>query len=123
MDPTFVPKESDLREQFVRSGGKGGQNVNKVATCVILTHLPTGIVIRCDEERSQYQNRRLARIRLAERLAELERSRARASRHDAEKRRRQKRGRSRKAKERMLKEKRRRSELKKLRRPPRLSDD
>ena len=66
-------REEDLRESFVRSQGPGGQNVNKVASCVILYHVPTGITVRCEEERSQSRNRLLARQRLAERLEALER--------------------------------------------------
>jgi len=115
-------RESDLIEKFVRSGGKGGQNVNKVSTCVILTHGPTGLTVRCDEERSQSRNRALARKRLAEKLTAQERSRVLAKRQAVEKARRQNRKRSKKAKERMLKEKRHRSQVKKSRRSPRFDD-
>lgn len=58
--------ESDLDEQFTHSRGHGGQNVNKVATCVILTHRPTGLSVRCEEERNQGLNRYRARQRLAD---------------------------------------------------------
>ena len=53
-------KESDLDEKFIRSGGPGGQNVNKVATCVQIKHLPTGIEVKNQEDRSQGVNRFLA---------------------------------------------------------------
>ena len=49
--------EKDLQEKFIRSGGKGGQNVNKTSTCVYLKHIPTGIEVKCQRERSQALNR------------------------------------------------------------------
>lgn len=63
--------ESDLEYQFTRSGGKGGQNVNKVSSCCILKHLPTGIQIRSESERQQHQNKILALERLKAKLLEL----------------------------------------------------
>jgi protein subunit release factor B len=108
-------RESDLDERFVRAGGKGGQNVNKVATCVMLTHKPTGLVVRCEDQRSQAQNRLRARERLAEKLAGFERARQAALLHAAQKRKRQQRTRSRSAKEKMLKNKKHRSGIKKNR--------
>lgn len=96
-------REEDLEEKFVRSGGKGGQNVNKVATCVQLRHLPTGLMVKCQEERSQGLNRFLARRFLVERLEALRSSRLSEEQRRIEKIRRQKRRRSRKAKEKILK--------------------
>ncbi len=64
-------REEDLEERFVRSSGKGGQHVNKTSTCVCLKHLPTGIEVKCMEERSQSLNRFLARRELVEKVAAL----------------------------------------------------
>lgn len=60
--------EDDLEESFIRSGGPGGQNVNKVATCVQLKHLPTGISVKVQKDRSQGVNRFLARREIVYRL-------------------------------------------------------
>ena len=64
-------KEEDIEETFTRSSGPGGQNVNKVATCVRLRHRPSGITVKVMRERSQALNRFLARRNLAEKVATL----------------------------------------------------
>ena len=102
----------DLEEIFHRSGGAGGQNVNKVETGVTLIHRATGLAVRCVEERSQARNRELARLRLAEKLEARLRAEAARRLHDAERLRRQKRGRSKAAKARMLADKRHRARVK-----------
>ncbi len=107
--------ESDFEESFIRSSGKGGQNVNKVSTCVILKHRPTGLDVRCARERSQALNRFLAKRLLVEKIEELYLGRESARRHAIEKIRRQKRKRSKRAKEKMLETKKRHSVKKSFR--------
>jgi protein subunit release factor B len=104
--------EADLEESFVRSGGHGGQNVNKVATCVMLRHRPTGTQVKCQETRQQGLNRFIARKLLLDKIESDRRDRAAAARAQVEKLRRQKRKRSRGAKERMLADKARQSQKK-----------
>jgi protein subunit release factor B len=60
--------EEDIKETFIRSGGPGGQSVNKTATCVQIKHIPTGIVVKSQEGRSQGLNRFLARRLLVSRI-------------------------------------------------------
>ena len=74
-------RPGDLLETFTRSGGAGGQNVNKVETAVQLVHRLSGVSVRCCDERSQGQNRLIARARLADRLEGLVRERAARVRH------------------------------------------
>ena len=76
--------ENDIQEQFIRSSGKGGQHVNKTSTCVYLKHIPTGIEIKCMQDRSQSMNRFLARRRLIE---AIEQSSGKPTAADAERQR------------------------------------
>lgn len=64
-------READIEEKFVRSSGKGGQKVNKTATCVYLKHIPTGIEIKCMKDRSQSINRFLARRELIQKIEKM----------------------------------------------------
>jgi peptide chain release factor len=105
-------RDEDLEETFVHSGGKGGQNVNKVATCVVLVHRPSGIAVKCQRERTQGANRLHARRLLAEKIEEQRLGRASARQQEAEKVRRQKRRRSRRAKQKMLRDKHAQSDKK-----------
>ncbi len=108
-------KDSDLEEKFIRSQGKGGQKVNKTATCVYLKHLPSGIEVKCQRERSQALNRFLARRILVEKLEAKILGKETEEEQKIEKIRRQKRKRSKRAKEKMLADKKRRSLLKEMR--------
>jgi protein subunit release factor B len=107
--------EQDLIEKFIKSGGKGGQKVNKASTCVYLKHLPTGIEVKCSLERSQALNRFLARRILADKIEKRVLGEQCAEKQRIEKIRRQKRKRSKRARLKMLKEKRKRSEKKRAR--------
>jgi protein subunit release factor B len=107
--------ESDIRESFVRSSGPGGQKVNKTSSCVQLVHVPTGLTVKCQRERSQALNRFLARRLLLDRIEKRQTGIVEAERDRAEKIRRQKRKRSKRAKDKMLEGKRRQSEKKGLR--------
>jgi protein subunit release factor B len=111
-------REQDLQESFVHSGGKGGQNVNKVATCVVLVHGPSGTQIKCQKARTQGLNRYLARQLLAERIESAVRGVKAAREQEIEKIRRQKRRRSRRARNKMLDDKHAVSQKKSLRGRP-----
>ena len=108
-------REDDLKETFVTSQGKGGQNVNKVSTCVVLVHGPSGLRIKCQQERSQGLNRYLARKLLADKIEAAKLGAESKREQEVERIRRQKRRRSRRAKNRMLADKHARSAVKSLR--------
>lgn len=108
-------REKDIEERFIRSGGRGGQHVNKVSTCVYLKHIPTGIEVKCDRERSQSLNRFLARRLLLDKIERLRHHRESEEKKRIAKIRRQKRKRSKRAKEKILAGKRKQSEKKSLR--------
>jgi protein subunit release factor B len=109
-------READLEETFVRSGGHGGQNVNKSATCVMLLHRPTGLQVKCQTTRQQGLNRFMARRILLDKTEEKQTGQVAAEQSRIEKIRRQKRKRSRRAKARMLADKSRRADKKASRR-------
>ncbi len=105
-------REQDIEEQFVRSSGAGGQKVNKTSSCVVLHHRPTGIRVKCQQERSQALNRFLARRILLDKIETKLRGAESAERQEIAKIRRQKRRRSRRAKLKLLADKRHQAEKK-----------
>ena len=109
-------READIEESFVRSGGHGGQNVNKLATCVMLVHRPTGLQVKCQATRHQGLNRFIARRLLLDKVERMRTGRVASERARIEKIRRQKRKRSRRARDRMLADKSHQSDKKAARR-------
>ena len=91
-------REEDLTEKFIKGSGKGGQKINKSSTCVYLLHEPTGIEVKCQQERSQAMNRIFARRELCDRNEEKIEGEKSKKKQEQEKIRRQKRRRSRRAK-------------------------
>ncbi len=98
-------READVEESFVRSGGHGGQNVNKTSTCVMLRHAPTELRVKCQTTRQQGMNRFIARRMLLDKIEALKTGQVAAKQNEAEKIRRQKRRRSRRSKQKMLADK------------------
>lgn len=72
LPPRLKLAETDLEESFLKGSGPGGQKINKTSSAVQLKHLPTGIVVKSQETRSRQQNRKFARLILAEKLDHLE---------------------------------------------------
>ncbi|NWK54644.1 peptide chain release factor-like protein [Verrucomicrobiaceae bacterium N1E253] len=117
MEALGVTHES-LVEKFIHGSGSGGQKVNKTASCVYLKHLPSGIEVKCQRERSRELNRFLARRELCEQLETIRDGKKSARQQAREKIRRQKRRRSRRQKNKMLDAKSKHAQKKNLRKPP-----
>ena len=115
---TLGIREEDLLEKFVRGSGSGGQKINKTSNCVFLKHLPTGVCIKCQIDRSREMNRFLARRELCDQLDAIRQGKAIAKTQAIEKLRRQKRPRSQRSKQRSVADKRAISQKKSLRRSP-----
>jgi protein subunit release factor B len=107
--------DNDFEESFVRSSGPGGQKVNKSSSCVYLVHIPTGLSVKCQRERSQSLNRYLARKLLLDKIERLQKGFIAKEKEKLEKIRRQKRKRSKRAKEKILTAKPQRAQAKVLR--------
>lgn len=110
--------EEDLLEKFVRGTGAGGQKINKTSSCVFLKHLPSGVAIKCQMDRSREMNRFLARRELCDQLEAIKEGRTVAKTQAIEKLRRQNRKRSKRSKQRSVADKRKLSTKKNLRKPP-----
>ena len=107
--------DNDFEESFVRSSGPGGQKVNKSSSCVYLVHIPTGLSVKCQRERSQSLNRYLARKLLLDKIERVQKGFIAKEKEKLEKIRRQKRKRSKRAKEKILTAKHQQTEKKVLR--------
>jgi protein subunit release factor B len=114
-------REEDMMEQFIRGSGAGGQKINKTSSTVILRHVPSGLEIRCQRERSQIMNRYWARVELCDRIESIRNKAKLALQNEREKLRRQNRPRPRGLQQSILREKKKRSEVKKNR--GRIKDD
>ncbi|PIZ04890.1 MAG: peptide chain release factor-like protein [Gammaproteobacteria bacterium CG_4_10_14_0_8_um_filter_38_16] len=110
--------EADLQEKFILGSGSGGQKVNKTSSCVALKHNPSGIVTKCQAERSRELNRYYARYRLCEKMDAIQHKEKSAIQKQAQKIKQQKKRRSRRLKQKILEDKGRRSERKITRKKP-----
>jgi len=114
-------RDKDLREEFIKGSGSGGQKINKTSSCVQLTYLKTGFVVKCQQSRSREQNRFFARRLLLEKIEQDALGKKSEKAKKIHKIRAQKKKRSKRAKEKMVEVKRMRGDTKKLRRKPTLT--
>ena len=111
-------REDDLIEKFILGSGSGGQKINKTSSCVYLKHIPSGIEIKCQQERSRDLNRFIARRELCRKIEERDQNILSEKEQAIAKIRRQKKRRTRRSQEKMLQDKKTHSETKNLRKPP-----
>ena len=114
--------DEDLVEKFIRGSGHGGQKINKTSSCVYLKHEPSGIEIKCQQDRSQAMNRYHARMELCEQLETIELGKKSAHKQAQEKIRRQKRRQSRRQRQKNVGLKRQHGLKKSLRKSPKRED-
>ncbi|MDJ0651701.1 MAG: peptide chain release factor-like protein [Simkaniaceae bacterium] len=107
--------EEDLIEKFILGSSSGGQKVNKTSSCVYIKHVPTGIEVKCQQERSRELNRFFARRGLCEKIAHQIHREKTKKQQEREKIRQQKKRRSRRLKQKILAEKKKHAETKNLR--------
>ena len=119
----FNLREADFMESFIRSGGSGGQNVNKVSSCVCLIHRPSGVMVKFQKFRTQAMNRLGARQILLEKIEEQRRKKSQTKIQQAQKLKRQKRKRPAALQEKILQKKRIHSEKKAARRPIKIASE
>ena len=115
--PVIINKE-DVEEKFIRSRGHGGQNVNKVSTCVQLKHIPTGITVKCDVYRTQSKNREFGFLLLKIKIEKIESDKIAKEKSEFEKDRRKSRRKPKALKEEILKEKKIQGKKKQMRKKP-----
>lgn len=116
-------EEKDLVEKFIIGSGKGGQKMNKTASCVYLKHLPSKLEVKCQKNRSQALNRYMAREELCKQIAEKIHGEHTKRLAQREKLRRQKQRRTRRQKAKILEDKKQHSEIKKARKKPQFDQD
>jgi protein subunit release factor B len=110
--------EIDILEKFILGSGRGGQNLHKTSSCVYLKHIPTGVEVKCQQERSREMNRFFARRELCEKI-ETDILKIKTEKQQLiEKKRRQKRRRSKKAQQKVLEGKKQRGAIKQMRQVP-----
>jgi len=116
-------QEDELEERFILGSGSGGQKINKTYNTVYLKHLPSGIEVKCQRERSRELNRYYARRDLCDKLEEKAKGELSIKRQKIEKIRRQKQRRKRKTQKKLIEEKRIRTDIKEGRKKIRPTED